>query len=52
MKAEDMTNKRLESSIEKQKIELIKLRIKNKYYERDEVFQKLISEMLYSIIKK
>jgi len=33
------------SSLQDQKIELIKLRIKNKYYDRDDILQKVIQEI-------
>ena len=51
-KANEMTNKGLESSIEKQKIELIKLRIKNKYYDKDEILVKVVQEMHERDIRK
>ena len=40
------------SSLESQKIELIKLRIKNKYYDRDEILQKVVQEMYERDIRK
>lgn len=33
------------SSLQDQKIELIKLRIKNKYYDREDILQKVIQEI-------
>jgi len=51
-KAGDMNNHNLDAGIEKQKIELIKLRIKNKYYERDEVYNKVVSELLNKELNK
>ena len=40
------------NTLEKQKIELIKLRIKNKFYEKDDVFEKLINELIQKELKK
>lgn len=34
-----------ERSLQDQKIELIKLRIKNKYYDRDDIIRKVIQEI-------
>lgn len=34
-----------EHSLQDQKIELIKLRIKNKYYDRDDIIRKVIQEI-------
>ena len=49
-KAENTTvNKK---DFEKQKIELVKLRIKNKYYEKDTVLQQLVSDIFQNEIKK
>ena len=33
------------SSLQDQKIELIKMRIKNKYYDREDILQKVIQEI-------
>jgi hypothetical protein len=33
------------ASLEEQKIELIKLRIKNKYYDKNEALQKVVKEI-------
>lgn len=41
-----MTSKTHTDEIEKQKIELIKLRIKNRFYDRDDVFDKVVSELI------
>ena len=50
-KAEDMTEKTEISLIERQKIDLIKLRIKNKYYDRDEVFNRVVHELINKELK-
>jgi len=34
------------SKIEKQKIELVKLRIQNNYYKRDDILNQVVSEIL------
>ncbi len=49
-KAQKMQNT-LSSSIEEQKIELIRLRIKNGFYDRDEVFNRIADEILNKKLK-
>ncbi len=44
--------KELTSSMEKQKTELVLLRIKNNFYGKDEVLEKVASEILNKSIKK
>ena len=39
-------------NINQQKLELVKLRIKNGFYQKDEVFNKLISEIIKEIKAK
>ena len=46
-----MTSKELDDNIERQKIDLIKLRIRNKYYDREEVFERIINELIRSELK-
>ncbi len=41
-----------ESRLQDQKIELIKLRIKNKYYDRDDILQKVIQEIYERDIRR
>ena len=50
-KAQEMTSKELDDNIERQKIDLIKLRIRNKYYDREEVFERIINELIRSELK-
>lgn len=40
------------SNLEKDKIELIKLRIKNKYYDRDEILLKVVQEIYERDLRK
>lgn len=40
------------SRLQDQKIELIKLRIKNKYYDRDDILQKVIQEIYERDIRR
>jgi len=40
------------SNIEKQKLDLIKLRIKNKFYDRDEILQSVVKEIYIHDLKK
>ncbi len=49
-KAQKMQNS-LSSNIEEQKIELIRLRIKNGFYNRDEVFNRIADEILNKKLK-
>lgn len=47
-----MTDNDAFSNIERQKIDLVKMRIKNNYYNRDEVLEKVISEIVRHEISK
>lgn len=40
------------SELERKKLELIKLRIKNKYYDREEILEKVVSEIIKNEIRK
>jgi len=44
-KEDDMTE------LERKKIELIKLRIRNKYYDREEILEKVVREIIKNEIK-
>ena len=50
-KAGEMTGKTHTNNIENQKIELIKMRIKNKFYERDDVFERVVTELIKKELK-
>ncbi len=50
-KKEKVVHKNPANDLEKQKIDLVKLRIKNKYYERDEVFERVAEEILNKNLK-
>jgi hypothetical protein len=51
IKAGEMVGKQEQAGIEKQKIDLIKLRIKNKFYDREDVYEKVILELLNKELK-
>jgi len=51
-KGKNMNPKLERSSLEKDKIELIKMRIKNKYYDRDEVLLKVVQEIYERDLRK
>jgi len=51
IKAGEMVGKQDQAGIEKQKIDLIKLRIKNKFYDREDVYEKVIHELLNKELK-
>lgn len=51
-KGKRMNPKLDRSSLEKDKFELIKLRIKNKYYDRDEVLLKVVQEIYERDLRK
>ncbi len=40
------------SNFEEQKIELVKMRIKNKYYDRDDILAQVVSEIIHKDIRK
>ena len=44
-KADSMKKNRLQSDFEEQKLELIRMRIKNKFYDREEILQKVVQEI-------
>jgi|GEM_PF-2550955 len=50
IKGNELTPDKLE--FEKEKIELIKLRIKNKFYDRSEVLEQVVSAIIKSDISK
>lgn len=50
-KAGDMIGKQEQAGIEQQKIDLIKLRIKNKFYDREDVYDKVVLELLNKELK-
>jgi hypothetical protein len=50
-KGKNVKNKFGSSNIETQKFELIKLRIKNKYYDRDEIIERVVLEICECDIK-
>jgi len=46
----DMVDDYNNSNLEQQKIELVKLRLKNGYYDRDEVYQSLLDNLVKDLI--
>ncbi len=40
------------SELERKKIELIKMRIKNKFYDRAEILERVVSEIIKNEVKK
>ncbi len=51
-KADSMRKNRLQSDFEEQKLELIRMRIKNKFYDREEILQKVVQELYEKNIRK
>jgi len=51
-KADSMKKNRLQSDFEEQKLELIRMRIKNKYYDREEILQKVVQEIYEKNIRE
>ncbi len=51
-KAEAMKKNINRINFEEQKLELIRLRIKNKFYDRDEILQKVVQEIYEKNIRK
>ena len=51
-KTRNLKSENNESRLQDQKIELIKLRIKNKYYDRDDILQKVIQEIYERDIRR
>jgi anti-sigma28 factor (negative regulator of flagellin synthesis) len=52
MKKDSMRENEAEDSFEKQKIELIRLRIQNGFYENSRVLENVVKEILDSEIKR
>jgi hypothetical protein len=46
-----MTENEALSKIEQQKIDLVKMRIKNDYYDRDEVLKQVVSQIVHQEIR-
>ncbi len=44
-KAKTVKSKSVPQGIEAQKLELVRMRIRNKFYERDEILRKVVQEM-------
>ncbi len=44
-KAKTIKTKSASQGIEAQKLELVRMRIRNKFYERDEILRKVVQEM-------
>ena len=51
-KADSMKKNRLQSDFEEQKLELIRMRIKNKFYDREEILQKVVQEIYEKNIRE
>lgn len=52
MKDKKVIKKDLNKSLEQDKLELIKLRIKNKYYNKEDVLERVASEIVKHEIKE
>ena len=51
-KEKDSMDHKGKNSFEKDKIDLIKLRIRNKFYDSDAILEKVVSEILKKVSKK